>query len=414
MKECFEQQKVILNLLRKEVEVVMKKSICILSALVLVFGIFCSAFTALAESKEGDIEKDIVAEFDKNHSMSIVSHFDIIEEIDDDLYGGIYIDSNGNLNILTVDGKFAQAKELISSHQKSDQTVIYRTADFSMKYLFSVKDELFTKMEEYDIIEMGIDEINNKVYVGIQDLDEIKEKKVREILNDEKCVVIKSADNMVPCTTHTMKNGSAINIGNTTDALYGSMALGIKFTHNGTDRYGYLTAGHNYSSSYGSNAYLGDGISKFGDVIKYQWSGSVDAALIERKNTSSITFYMTNKFIDDTGYTTGSISYAGGDFAVGTKVWKYGRNGYGFGYITDRNYSYTAGGVKLTDMVMTDCFASSGDSGGAVKVDYNAGGLVYTYATGIVQSATNGAGNMSYTKMTNAKSALGFDRYIGY
>lgn len=74
-----------------------------------------------------------------------------------DDYAGAYIDDNGFLNILVLEGHIPRF---------SNENIIYRTSEYSFNYLMQVKAEIESKMIELSIISVGIDDKINKIFIG--------------------------------------------------------------------------------------------------------------------------------------------------------------------------------------------------------------------------------------------------------
>lgn len=99
--------------------------------------------------------------------------------IPDAIFGGIYLDEEGNLVINTTENMTTQNGLQIANNQAIDGEMIYKEVSYSMGELESVKEALEPYMIEHHIILLDADEITNRVSVVFsernqEDIDAIK------------------------------------------------------------------------------------------------------------------------------------------------------------------------------------------------------------------------------------------------
>ncbi len=147
------------------------------------------------------------------------------------------------------------------------------------------------------------------------------------------------------------------------DATQGkTFSFGCMFKWNSTGEYGFLTAAHD--------------IVRVGDVFKYggteigtaasiQNSGTIDAALIKRTNT---TYYGSNK-----NGTSGVICTKSGSPIVGDRLTMFGYTTVSSsGEIISITAKTTSG---LTNLIKSTCISQPGDSGGALIASRETGNI---------------------------------------
>lgn len=357
-----------------------------------------SSNTSLASNADEVTKSEI---YSLNQSASIETYFALKDTFrsNEDTYGGSYIDDNGNLNVWYVNN-LKEYKNTLSVKTNNDQTIIYRKADYSYAQLQVITDKLIDSMDKLGIVILSIDDFKNRIQV-VMSSDSKNENEILDSIHDNQIIIfdyIRSEP--VDDTIYTVRNGSALDGGNY------SMAVGAKRNN----QYGFITAAH--CGNVGDTVTFND--VTMGTFRARIYGPNVDVAFVQRSTTPN-TFLATNLFIDDTGYTLGTLNYVSGGFPAGTTVCKYGATtGKTRGKIKSTNVSYTINGTKFTKLVSADYSSSGGDSGGAIKVNINVGGLGYTYCAGIHKGRyTTIFGNNYgvFSDMTLAKNALGFSHY---
>ncbi len=195
--------------------------------------------------------------------------------------------------------------------------------------------------------------------------------------------------------TSELKAGSGI----TTQGKPDSCSLGFRAKYNGMD--GYITAGHCFSGEQDA--------SSGGIVVKKIYSGSVDAAFVHLTSSS---YTLSNSL----AYTSGDITSLNDIvicpyLEVGTAVAKVGvKTHYTAGTVLNNSYRVTVNNVNFTDMVLTDVYASGGDSGGPVFIPTVEDGGVTLI--GIVKGGNiYNPSSMIFTKEENIYSQLRYERY---
>jgi hypothetical protein len=111
----------------------------------------------------------------------------------EDKLGGIYIDDEGRLNILYV-GDY-------SGLDFGSEEIIYHPAIYTKKHLLEVYTRLSDHAMDFGIISVCVDEINNRVVVGIDDI-RIKGQ-VKDILafGHSDAIVVEEIDHRVKAVT---------------------------------------------------------------------------------------------------------------------------------------------------------------------------------------------------------------------
>lgn len=362
-----------------------------------------STITAGAEQSTLFESEEVTKIYATNHSNSIETYFAVKDELltKNNTYGGCYIDDNGNLNVWYTEG-IKEYKNLIADDVKQNQSIIYRKASYTYDELEATNNLLFNSMEELGIEILSIDEFNNRIQVVMSSKNYSEQAVIDCVGNPDMLTFDCITSNPVDDATYTIRNGSKL----TNSKGYYSMAVGA--VRNG--KYGFITAGH--CGTVGDSAsYNGMHMGTFRARV---YGPNADVAFIERSSATH-TYRATNLFTDGTGYTLGTLNYVSGGFPSGTAVTKYGATtGKTTGKIKSTSVSYTINDTKFKKLVSATYSADSGDSGGAVKVDVNVGGLGYTYCAGIHKGRyTTFWGNTYavFTDMTLAKEALAFNGY---
>ncbi|WDV47104.1 S1 family peptidase [Clostridiaceae bacterium M8S5] len=306
----------------------------------------------------------------------------------------MYVDSNGVLNILAKDtDKVCEDINLNVSNREA--RINYRKSEFSLYELEETNSVLYKNMELLGIDTIEIDQVNNRVLVCIYDMDSNKvslKDRLDLLLVNQKCISIKNIiERPVDQTVYTIKNGSKL----TTDNSRFSSCVGVKWTDSSVEKYGFLTAAHCVLDGeivYYDNEHLGI-------PVRRQYSGAVDAVIIERSTTPN-TFSQTRDFTDNTQYED-----VRGGFPVGTEVTLYGDTTQMItGRILSTNYSVNVGGVQFSNLVKTSYVSLPGDSGGAIKIETTDEG---SYLVGIHKGG-DGSSYGYYCDIDKVKSALNF------
>ena len=182
-----------------------------------------------------------------------------------------------------------------------------------------------------------------------------------------------------------------------TDSTQGkgfSFGCGIKWS--ATGEIGFLTAAHDSVKVDDVFKYNG---TQIGTVVSAQNSGSIDAALIKRTDTS---FVSSNK-----NGTAGVVCTKSGTAIVGDTLTLYGKTtGSSTGEIVAVDFTTPSG---LTNIIKSTCTSASGDSGGALIATRSSGNVFVGINKGRV-TYTNGDVYEIGTKWTEIRDTYGVVR----
>lgn len=350
----------------------------------------------------------VSTEYQTNSPASIELYQHLLGIIDKSQYGGMFLDSNGKLNIFAKDDMSSNSiKSLVVDQSIANTQVVYHIAKYSYQQLENVCNVLKGSMQELGIDSFYIDEKNNSVVVDIVGLTDEKRQAVLNIItSDKECIKFTKFSSPTKATTNILCGEGIVD---STKSLAYSLCCGAKWVKSGTTYYGYLTCGHNNAVN---DIWTYSG-SRLGTEAKRQFSGSVDAALITRSSPPFVQYGSSYSFASNGGsYTSPASTYvSGGAYPVGTSVTMFGATtGSSTGTISTTTLTVTYAGVTMTNMCQASYSTQGGDSGGPIKVAIGTS-LVYTHVAGI-QNAVNTNGGI-YTAMDNAISALGFTGYVG-
>lgn len=141
-----------------------------------------------------------------------------------------------------------------------------------------------------------------------------------------------------------------------------AFSFGCMFKWNSTGEYGFLTAAHNSVQVGDVFTYNG---TQIGTAASVQNSGSIDATLIKRTNTS---YTGSNK-----NGTAGVVCTQSGSPIVGDTLTLFGKTtGSSTGTITSITLKSSSG---LTNLIKSTCISQSGDSGGALIASRSSGNV---------------------------------------
>ncbi len=362
-----------------------------------------------ANESKGDEKFKLTDEYleTENHALEQYielksEHKNLKKEKDfNDNFGGAYINDDGNLTVLiqqesdfivnkstnavvkfsqnTLDNADeAEIKEENSYTNVLDDTVIYKTAKFSLSYLNSLQKYISAHMDDLGINISAVDEINNVIEIGIGDLS-VSEDIIANLNQnfdgfDRDAVNFEIAD--IERTATTSFPGRALS--NSTKGLIATSGFNAKDT--ATGKYGVVSAGHFAS--------IGDTIkNKNGTVLgkasKSQVSNKIDASFTPFNNSTDYT--PTYKINGNSGTVIeGYIKVA--DLPVGYLITKYGIGEYKDGTVTTsvgNILSVNVSAGNLSNLFSADCISYQGDSGGAIvhrRASDSTGKLLYTLA----------------------------------
>lgn len=327
--------------------------------------------------------------------------------LDSENYSGAYIDDEGNLNIGYV-GNYGGALKEMTADQIKEQKIKYHSQKYSKKELEDLINNLTANMMDDSIYSIALDEKNNKVIVELYDISNIKFRdKIKNFPSDMIEFKQKQKELDISLTaTVEIRNGAKTGEG-------GTISFGA--VDNSTGKKGFVSVGHLQYNIIGTDVTINP-YGVIGTIRKSQFSGSVDASFIERKDPFLIfgNFYKAvNLMINgDTYFSSGNL------LLQGQSVTAYGGNsGVQTGKILSTNFSHTVSGVTFTDMLQCNYKAVQGDSGAPVLYNYGNVSQVVKYIGGIQSASYLLDGEWvsdSYSiasKSTNVLSALNLSTY---
>jgi hypothetical protein len=267
----------------------------------------------------------------------------------EDDYAGSYIDEEGNLNINFV-GEVAEDLKI--------DKVKYHKVKYSLKHLDSVTTELTDSMVDLGITMIEPNEIDNKVYVYLKNINPEMINKVKKVFNSS-AIEFKSQELTIQNTATEIINGNKSYINNS--GGYGTIGFAAQ---KGTKK-GIVTHGHGLNVGDVTKYQTSTG-SEYGKVTAVKFSGNVDAAFVELNDTLFKTYVPTYKFMNGDTYTSAYVSNS--DITVGQSLEAYGGNsGKQYGEVLAKNVSYTVGNTTITNAVKSSYKAIKGDSGAGVR-----------------------------------------------
>lgn len=314
-----------------------------------------------------------------------------------DYYGGSYLDENGKLNILLTNNNEYTKKQLRDVAQNDELTFV--TASYSYAELTEMINTIISYQDDYynrilndnsydiarDIVECTLDDMNNRIIVGIKELTETKIKEFNnkvlnsnaiqfensictpmlnsEISKEAKEVSYQKLDSSIFTESversFTVKPGMQIFCNN---GYNYSAGFPVYRTITSGKQYGFLTAGHLMEVGdiiYNPNDFDQDAI---GTVRLNRVGGKYDVSFVSL-NSGTV---CSNNIANTTHYLCPSNYEL--DYPVsGKTVSLYGFRSYTSGKIRSTNYSFHNGdNTSFTGMVATDYDSMPGDSGGLV------------------------------------------------
>lgn len=238
------------------------------------------SFSSSASNFEIDnsLDKNFIAKiYSQREAMEIATF--ISQNLNENQYGGMYIDDNDVLNVNLTNLDYAKILE--------GKNVIIHKVEYTLHELNESYEKVLEIIRANNMEEtiLTLDEQNNKVLLSAVDNTIISGADYNKIMNNKSfkrstnagCIEFNNIDSMSinEETDHSITLGSSVNSNRGTFSL----AFGCKM--NG--KIGWITAGHCgvknddvYSSLNGNR--------RLGVITKTQNSGSVDLAFIERKN----------------------------------------------------------------------------------------------------------------------------------
>lgn len=336
----------------------------------------------------------------------------------DSVYSGAYINEDSKLVVLIVDKSDSEkVNELFDI--VSDDTIIVKYVTNSYHEMETIKNTITEYMGDNPdsdvarfVCSAAVDEVNNGVVVGIQDMTDEKialfktkvlDSDMLRFIDGEK---MDKSDEEATSLKLPLYGGMAIYTTKDGDIYQGSIGYRVKRTSGLSTTYGFVTAGH-LGTTIGMAVYAGPSCtSKIGIVSATAQSGSVDAAYVAI--TSSV-YEMENKvfYSNNSGGTVGeSLNTTIGEPVVGSTVYKSGSKT----YLTSGKVQYTSfdlyfNGHTITDLAQASYSSVNGDSGGTVYEPF------YTMTLPNTTVGIHMASRGFFVKASNIKSRLGVVRY---
>lgn len=325
-------------------------------------------------------------------SQSIVAYQHMYESLDDELYGGIYVDEDGNLNIwylpssigqlkADTDGAKAEAKKQFNN-ESIPFSVTYRYTLLSMETMHEVSDKLLSEAAALGIFGTSIDERQNLLQIKV-DLDTYNLHEIElicEPLNGG--FILEQGSEMEDWTA--VPNGAGVApFANAPYDNQFTIGVGIQYRNpfESNIRYGFLTAGH--CGSVGDNVFLGG--TQIGRFVYSRENNTegVDLAIIERwtANISASQYFSDGARYDNILTATPA--------PVGSTIKVYSKgNRVHTGVIWSNNSNFTFNGVLWYNLIETRLSKANspgpGDSGSPLV--YSAGA---NHVVGILRGGNN-------------------------
>lgn len=311
-----------------------------------------------------------------------------------DYYGGVFLDKDGKLVVLTK-GDCELYRQELTTRAASDNFTL-KPCDYSLNELLEVIDELNQYMEnnrsaceELKLYSFGLKTDINRVYVGLGNCSQESIAKFKAtVMNDERIVYEEGYIMNTDIDTYDLAPGRMLY------SPIGSLSAGYRAIRGNT--LGFVTAGH----AIASNEDIKFGSTVIGKCLVSQTAGTIDAAFCQcNYSIADVTAYWEAPLLADVatplfGFSVtmeGFVTQKGGTGTItGVHTTQsYGENG---------EISYT-----LTDICTTNYSSAQGDSGGVV---YNPETCeVYGIHTG------HTTGYSSFCLASNINRLLGLEMY---
>lgn len=327
-------------------------------------------------------------------------------------YGGMYIDSNGDL-IIQVTEEASNSESLVTDNKY--QTYINSVdnsnidyVEFSYNELEDVNDVIISYFTNNGVNINGfignyIDVITNRVVVELENnsMDEQNEFK-EKVIDSDLITFVKGTETTSTASYNAGAEFTAVHTkteGNTQISTYKTCSIGYRARLNGVS--GFVTAGHCFGKT-GNSASIGT-------ASKVIYNQTMDAAFVTTNSGTSIT-----NNLNIANYLTQRLNTTGaGYLTVGTTVGKVGAiSGYQGGMIQALNYSTTTDdGMYHSNLLKASNYNIEGDSGGPV---FKVGTTTSPVGTvvGVTSIGYKGGGNLTaFYNADSIASSLGITRY---
>ena len=294
-------------------------------------------------------------------------------------YGGAYIE--GSFLYIYIVGLRDQVKEKYEERCEDSSILKFINAKYSMNYLHSF-DEVFNGLlDEYKINTFGVDERNNKYYVGVSPAC------YESFINDERVdmsiVKVEKTEDAQVCAN--LYGGDQVT---RNGGVYSACIGGTYQGYNA-----FLTAGHhneNYPTFYRTGAAIGQvwyqrcnndygntGTSSYGDFAIVVMNSNYSPTNKARNQTSLISITDVYSFVP-----------------VGTTIYKYGSvSGYSWGTVQAVNQTvvYQSGAYVVRGIVSS--YMQNSTATDAI-LEGDSGGSVYVYDSGSYKLQGNVSGRL--------------------
>ena len=330
-----------------------------------------------------------------------------------DYYAGAYIREDGKLVVLLTNTAKTNTDAVYALARSSD--LIVSTATVSLNEL-TVQRELIanawqtlrqSKAEDMpdDLLNLldsfvgfGIEERNNRIVVTLKDISEENITLFQKYISSYTNIYFEACDGV---EAHT-----ELKLGDSFYAAggYGSIGYRCYYT-NASIRYtGFATAAH-AAINQGQDILSGSGGERYGETQIWQYSGTLDAAFVQRVAGVTIANHTPEgKVIANTWCTS---------FPEGMTVYKRGKTTHETsGTIKNSSYSFTtASGISLSDTLRCNYNSDAGDSGGIVFTLINGDYTVVGLHHGVVDTVLGIGGRAIAIKAHNFYTIHGVTPY---
>lgn len=237
---------------------------------------------------------------------------EIIDSLDPDTYGGVYIRDDGKTCITVIDSKLVESKVNrattgLRSALKADKVeIVYESATFSRQQLTDAKEDLLKRQEELNITAVGFEDSKNALAIFVPKVTEeakstisaatpiknleffedgflissFKEEELKEETTEAPQDTLNTLDSNA-LSSLTVKGGNWIS--NTRGGEWASLGYAVNYYgSSSTPIKGYITCAHGFGSK-GSSIYYGNSL--LGTVENRIRDTKVDALFIKSSAT---------------------------------------------------------------------------------------------------------------------------------
>lgn len=347
----------------------------------------------LKEALDVELDDEYIAKEEEScHSYDELMKSIQYDENEDSLpgdYGGCFIDSNGELNVL-VASKENSVKNQYKTRISNDNIKI-KEAKYSKNYLNGFMNVINAYLLQHtdsqikeEIDSVYLLENENKIVVELNELNEDKVNMFKNQIGDSEAIDFINSSGRAT-DTQTVTAGYSLS----------NSSVGYRARRGGKN--GIVIAGH--ATSNNATVRSSNGVA-FARTEVRRYSGSVDAAWCSITNSN---YVPSNTIARSRGFTLSTFVSVP---PVGTTLIKSGKtSGLTAGNIVSTNASMIVNGITFTNLISAVITNQPGDSGGIAF--YNTGSSRPT--VGIVKG---NQGNQSYfVKAGQINSAFGLSRY---